>query len=412
MLALPLILLAVGSCTEPNPYLGICGNGAIEPAFEEECDDGEGNGDAAACTDACQLAICGDGLVHSGVEECDLGSLNSDAGDCTLSCAIKECGDGIVQPGEECDDGGLNRWPPNGEGGCSIYCLDLPECGNGQVEEGEACDDGNTDDEDECLSSCISATCGDGVVLEGIEECDDGNSADDDLCPTTSLIAKCGDGLVHEGVEECDDENDDNNDACLSACLKAVCGDGLVYEGVEECDDGNLDPDDGCNAECIADRQVFVTTESIAAGELMGIDGANAICQEEAETFGLAQPERFIAWLSDSKSSPASRFETREARYVLVDGSVIADSWDDLIDGQLSHPIDQDADGEVVDKLVWTSTLATGDAIDTGEFCGDWTLSDETFARRGATSVTDSEWTNLALPGFCFQPSYLYCFQD
>jgi len=413
MLALMLPLLPfVGSCTEPNPYLGICGNGAIEPAFDEECDEGEGNGDAAACTEECQLSVCGDGLVRSGVEECDLGALNSDEGDCTLNCTIKECGDGIVQSGEACDDGSFNRWPPNGQGGCSIYCVNLPECGNGAVEEGEACDDGNADDEDGCLSTCISSSCGDGLVQEGVEECDDGNSADDDLCPSTCLYAKCGDGFVHEGVEECDDSNDDNNDACLSVCLHAKCGDGLVHAGVEECDDGNLDPSDGCNAECIADRQVFVTASSMAAGELTGIEGASAICQEEAETFGLVQPDRFFAWLSDSKSSPATRFTTRNARYVLVDGSVIADDWDDLVDGQLSHALNLQADGEVVEHAVWTSTLVTGEAVDTGEFCGDWTLSDETFARIGASFLTDSEWTNLAMPGVCFQPRYLYCFQD
>jgi len=226
------------------------------------------------------------------------------------------------------------------------------------------------------------------------------------------MYAACGDGIVQEGEEECDDANDDNTDACLTVCLAASCGDGILHEGVEECDDGNLDPDDGCNAACLLDREVFVTKEQIAAGDLMGIDGADAFCQAEAELYGLAQPGRFRAWISDSKSSPATRFIARGARYVLVDGSVIADDWDDLTDGQLSHPISLFADGESANTPVWTSTLATGEATDTGEFCGDWSMNDETFARIGATQATDFNWTNRPNPTFCFSTACVYCFQD
>jgi hypothetical protein len=35
-------------------------------------------------------------------------------------------------------------------------------CGNGVVEPGELCDDGNSDNSDDCLSSCVPATCDDG----------------------------------------------------------------------------------------------------------------------------------------------------------------------------------------------------------------------------------------------------------
>ncbi|MEZ4384944.1 MAG: DUF4215 domain-containing protein [Nannocystaceae bacterium] len=411
LLAAIVASLALSGCTEPNPYLGICGNGAVEPDFGEECDDGDDNGDAEACTAACKLATCGDGLVQAGVEECDLGDLNSDVGDCTVSCAIKACGDGLVQVGEECDDGALNRWPPDGEGGCSIYCAKLPECGNGVVEGGEQCDDGNDDDDDACLSSCVLATCGDGLVQDG-EECDDGNAVDEDACTSACAHAVCGDGIVHAGVEECDDGNDINSDACLTACLAAACGDGVLYEGVEECDDGNLEPDDGCNAECVADREVFVTAAPIDAASLKGIAGADALCQAEAEGAGLAEPERFRAWLSDSKSSPADRFETRNARYVLVDGSVIADDWEDLTDGQLSHPINRYLDGGLAKAAVWTSTKASGEAIDTPDFCGDWSVNDESFAGQGATEAPDESWTNLPILAWCIDIQHLYCFRD
>jgi cysteine-rich repeat protein len=50
-----------------------------------------------------------------------------------------------------------------------------PACGDGVVQAGEECDDGNQIDTDTCLSTCQSATCGDGKLQEGVEQCDDGN---------------------------------------------------------------------------------------------------------------------------------------------------------------------------------------------------------------------------------------------
>ena len=82
-----LLLLSLGSCTEPNPYLGICGNGVHEPEADEECDDGAGNGDAAACSMDCRIGTCGDGIVQPELdEECDLGGDNSNNAPCTLDC--------------------------------------------------------------------------------------------------------------------------------------------------------------------------------------------------------------------------------------------------------------------------------------------------------------------------------------
>ncbi len=123
-------------------------------------------------------------------------------------------------------------------------------CGNGLVDPLEECDDSNAEETDDCLSTCLAASCGDGFLQDGVEECDDGNLEDGDDCPTNCLAATCGDGFVLDGVEECDDGNDDDTDDCTAECVAAACGDGLVQDGVEECDDGNTDSGDGCEADC------------------------------------------------------------------------------------------------------------------------------------------------------------------
>src|SRR5688500_10805838 len=89
-----------------------------------------------------------------------------------------------------------------------------PECGDGVVQAPEECDDANQSNTDSCLSTCQSATCGDGFLEGGVEECDDGDQSNDDACLSTCVAAFCSDGVVQRGVEECDDRNRIDGDGC------------------------------------------------------------------------------------------------------------------------------------------------------------------------------------------------------
>jgi cysteine-rich repeat protein len=129
-------------------------------------------------------------------------------------------------------------------------------CQDGLVQEGiEECDDGNGINDDECSNQCMFAQCGDGIVQASLgEQCDDGNLSNTDACldgvGSTCQFAQCGDGFINISVETCDDGNLIDTDACTSACLVATCGDGILRDGVEECDDGNVDHTDSCSNNC------------------------------------------------------------------------------------------------------------------------------------------------------------------
>jgi cysteine-rich repeat protein len=197
--------------------------------------------------------VCGDGETDAG-EECDDG--NTDPGDgCDENCQVEDpletCGDGNTDRGEECDDG--NNDPDDG---CSPTCqLEMPEaCGNGDVDPGEECDDGNTDPGDGCSPTCqneVSASCGDGNLDAG-EECDDGNDDDDDACLSSCVAATCGDGVVWSGHETCDDGNTNDGDDCSASCISELCGNGMI-DLDEECDNGgaNGTPGNACYDTCI-----------------------------------------------------------------------------------------------------------------------------------------------------------------
>ncbi len=247
-------------CRRPSCQDGIVQGKVSDPTGgfsygPEECDDGNWD-DNDACTNKCKVAVCGDGIVRAKVEACDLGDKNDDKGECKKNCSLKSCGDGIVQPGEECDDGNLSN-----NDDCLNTCLNAT-CGDGFLDKAmdskEECDDGNTSNSDSCLNSCKLAKCGDGYVYAGVEVCDDGmaNSDTGDGCTTKCMQAKCGDGLVWAGHEQCDDGILNLHGDCIPGCINAKCGDGILRsqsadpKNNEDCDPGNVNGGDFCDATC------------------------------------------------------------------------------------------------------------------------------------------------------------------
>ena len=164
----------------------------------------------------------------------------------TSTASLPICGDGILDGGEQCDDGNASN-----NDACTVTCV-AASCGDGLVWEGlETCDDGNLDNDDGCLDNCTPNICGDGFINLGAEQCDDGNQVNDDDCTNACAlhIPGCGDNMLDEG-EECDDGNLDETDDCTPECLFNICGDGHVHAMLEQCDDGNSDEDDSCYNDC------------------------------------------------------------------------------------------------------------------------------------------------------------------
>src|SRR5207237_3767885 len=91
-----------------------CGNGTVDKG--EQCDPGTDLSkpcgpnvdcptETAACNRDCTIAFCGDGkLNHARGEECDDGV---ETAHCNANCTLAACGDGIqnVVAGEQCDAG-------------------------------------------------------------------------------------------------------------------------------------------------------------------------------------------------------------------------------------------------------------------------------------------------------------------
>lgn len=199
----------------------------------------------------------------------------------------------------------------------------------------------------------------------------------------------------------------------------AACGNGIVEDfgpTPEDCDDANDVADDGCS-QCARDRLVFVTSEEYKGGVFGGLEGADQRCRSLAAQARLANFAGFKAWLSDSQTSAAERMFHSRGRYVLVNGLVVADSWDALIAGELQNPINVTETSESKDYIAWTGTNPDGAAIAGSDHCADWTANNlANTAFWGNTQMVSAEWTravsDVDQPQGCVADSALYCFEQ
>jgi hypothetical protein len=149
--------------------------------------------------------------------------------------------------------------------------------------------------------------------------------------------------------------------------------------------------------------QVFVTS-STSGGDLGGLAGGDAICQERAEAGGLAGT--WVAWLSDDDTFAINRIP--HGQYRLIDDTLIAVDKGDLTDGFLEAPIDRNEFGEKQDGFVWTGTKSDG-TNDTNEpNCSNWTTQTE-MSFWGDSNSRSSTWTLHTFEP-CSELASLYCF--
>jgi cysteine-rich repeat protein len=163
------------------------------------------------------------------------------------TCIMDSCGDKLIDPGEQCDDGNKSE-----EDDCLSNCT-MAHCGDGIVNtqglNWEACDYGVSSKP--CNLNCTIPTCGDGMVTASTQEqCDSGPHGSTAECDADCTIPQCGDHHFNPAAgEKCDDGNKDDNDDCLSTCKLNTCGDGHVNQTpghAEACDDGNTTTETHC----------------------------------------------------------------------------------------------------------------------------------------------------------------------
>jgi hypothetical protein len=276
-------------------------------------------------------------------------------------------------------------------------------------------------------------------VRAGFEDCDDaGESA---ACNVDCTTAQCGDGTLNATAGEiCDGETIAHGscEACQIACAAdwMDCGGGIA-DGCEV--DGNIDLDhcgacgNACggaevcsDGACLAFKRVFLSSWVVWA-DFGGVEGADEACQAMADDAGL--DGTFMAWVSsiDQQAVLADRFTHHDGPYVLMDGTPIADDWDDLTDGTIAAAIVVDeygnapagfvggnCHGGATCTQVFTGATAAGGAYN-GQHadCDGWSTTTYLPAFAGGdASATDQGWSLFAAGLRCDYAARLYCFEQ
>ncbi|WP_394830074.1 hypothetical protein LVJ94_26560 [Pendulispora rubella] len=181
-------------------------------------------------------------------------------------------------------------------------------------------------------------------------------------------------------------------------------------------------------------KYVFVTSKTFD-GNLGGLDGADAKCQQLAAAAKRPLPGTYRAWLSindtfsgGTKSSPLYRFPHGDVPYVRTDGTVIAKNWDALVSGRLEATIHWDENGNALELApyntgVWTNTNSSGAAYRDSQImsdCRGWKSNEAPGPTgsyptvRGWSSTyteKDYDWTQ-GVENSCAVSLRLYCFRQ
>ena len=162
---------------------------------------------------------------------------------------------------------------------------------------------------------------------------------------------------------------------------------------------------------------VFITSTT-HNGNLGGLTGADAICNQLASNAGLPGAGNYLAWLTiyPPEQSPSTRFTHASVPYKRVDGVQVASNWSDLTDGSITQPINVDENGNPINlSSVWTSTASNGTVLPDPAECGtEWMSAINGLV--GAVGLagagrTDATWTAFGY-ATCDTQVRLYCFQQ
>jgi hypothetical protein len=160
--------------------------------------------------------------------------------------------------------------------------------------------------------------------------------------------------------------------------------------------------------------RVFVSAAAVV-NPIGGVANADAKCQAFADAQRLGGTWK--AWISDTSGSVSTRFVHATVPYRLLDGTLVANDWNDLVDGTIARAIDIDETGATRVAAgglpVWTATDTTGAGF-VDEQCTNWTNGAASAPSPfvGRNDATDTNWTMAAQQTCDATSLHLYCVEQ
>lgn len=208
--------------------------------------------------------------------------------------------------------------------------------------------------------------------------------------------------------------------------VKCGVGADRVERGLDLDHNGVLDPSEVTYSDVTCKkrttpRRAFLSSVKYK-GDLGGLAGADAKCQALADAVPELKNGVFLAWLSTSTESPATRFnDDAPFGFVRVDGVKIADNLADLLDGYLHNPLNVTEQGDFAatttgpTEYAWSDTTVAGQSAKIAS-CSDWT-STQGSGLLATPRVYHGPWAGYSpiatsLVSSCDTELHLYCFEQ
>jgi hypothetical protein len=216
----------------------------------------------------------------------------------------------------------------------------------------------------------------------------------------------CSEGLSAITCDAPGEDGECGSSACTDTFFCTYCGDNTCQEPENECN---------CARDCgtEAPGNIFVTSAKFT-GDLGGILGADAKCQEAASNAGYTGT--WVALVSNTIERGGifgGERLPKAVEFVNMNGEMVARNHIDISDGAIENRIVNEF-GEACTSncLVWTGSYGYPYIFDTDFNCNQWTKSTEEY--RGTTGnsfYTNFNWMEWNLIQSCEVESSLYCIQ-
>ncbi|MBI5534135.1 MAG: hypothetical protein HY898_15540 [Deltaproteobacteria bacterium] len=156
---------------------------------------------------------------------------------------------------------------------------------------------------------------------------------------------------------------------------------------------------------------IDVAADGVIGAYIGDNQSADTLCNQEAKSNGLQGQWR--AWLSSASDggTPYEWAKNETLPRMLVDGTLVAATWGELVTGQLVNPISKNPAGAFVAvACIWTGTLCDSSA--TAFNCDNFSKSDAgVMGTSGSPTLTDCGWSSVTLQTPCSAKCGLYCFE-
>ena len=140
-----------------------------------------------------------------------------------------------------------------------------------------------------------------------------------------------------------------------------------------------------------------------------GIEAGDAVCRNLARQAGLENADHFKAWLSNNTTNAGDGIQS-DGPWVRLDGILIAENKDDLVNGRLLTILKLTEKGIYSNEsYAWTGTPAIGIQID--KTCGNWKNADSE-SQGYISRIFDNTLWRYNGYNECNSMHPLYCIED